>query len=61
MPKKKKRIPRKAARNIDRSPVKKIRKARVAENDINLLKEGHVPELSKLGEKFKGKNKIIVS
>ncbi len=29
--------------------------------DIELLKRGHVPGESKLGMKFKGKNKIIVS
>ena len=35
--------------------------AGMARQDIELLRQGHVPEESKIGEGFKGKNKIIVS
>lgn len=37
------------------------RKHMVALKEINLLKEGFVPQETKVGTKFKGKNKIIVS
>ncbi|MBI5347403.1 MAG: hypothetical protein HZB66_02240 [Candidatus Aenigmarchaeota archaeon] len=30
-------------------------------NDIALLRQGHIPEMSKIGQNFKGKNKIIIS
>ncbi len=29
--------------------------------DIALLKKGHIPDKSKIGKEFKGKNKIVVS
>ncbi len=40
-----------------------IRKIAVkpAEDTIQLLQSGHVPEESKIGQKFRGKNKVIIS
>ena len=29
--------------------------------ELKMLEEGHVPQESKIGERFKGKNKIIIS
>ena len=29
--------------------------------EMKLLQQGHVPQESKIGEKFKGKNKVIIS
>jgi len=37
----------------DMRPVKDAR-------EIQLLEQGYIPKLSKTGEKFKGKNKIII-
>jgi hypothetical protein len=37
------------------------RKHMVALQDIKLLKEGYVPKETKVGSKFKGKNRVIIS
>ena len=29
--------------------------------EIKLLQQGHIPQESKIGEKFRGKNKVIIS
>jgi len=29
--------------------------------EMKLLQQGHIPQESKIGEKFKGKNKVIIS
>ena len=29
--------------------------------EMKLLQQGHVPQESKIGEKFKGKNRVIIS
>ncbi|MBI4019380.1 MAG: hypothetical protein HY364_03935 [Candidatus Aenigmarchaeota archaeon] len=40
-------------------PLKDLRPVKDA-REIQLLEQGYVPKLSKTGEKFKGKNKIII-
>ena len=47
-------MPRKAARK------NRKRLASVNAKDVKLLQEGFVPNHTKLGKPFKGKNKIIV-
>lgn len=30
-------------------------------NEFKLLKEGHIPGMTKIGSEFKGKNKVIIT
>ena len=39
----------------------KKKKLKVSVKEIELLEKGHIPKKSKIGSKFKGKNKTIVA
>ena len=46
---------------VPRTPKPAKLTTKIANKDIKLLEEGFVPEKSKIGTEFKGKNKIVVS
>ncbi|MCX6819584.1 MAG: hypothetical protein NT129_06330 [Candidatus Aenigmarchaeota archaeon] len=46
---------------IGKKPAKIRKKPKKMVDEVKLLEKGHVPDTSKIGSGFKGKNKIIIS
>lgn len=59
MTKKSKKTKKKKKKSKEKRKIKGPRK--MAEREIRLLEQGYVPEKTKIGSEFKGKNKIIIA